>query len=366
MKIGKGIFAVLSIAVIFACAVMIYNSYCGDLFSEITSKNPDVSAEDSIPENIPLIDWDTDEPEKSYEELSGYLSELEPQIAIRGTDQNLEWEDICKENFWVEGFKISSIAGSKTKTYMFEYKEDAGKNKEMQAEIEKEVQDIISVIPDGSDDWEKTLILHDELIKRITFDKKDENKHSHDIYGALAEHKAVCQGYTYSMTYLLERLGLKGYEIYSDTHIWNKLPYYNSGECYADITWDDIDKFDKNGEPYIIHDYFGLLKSEMEKLSEHHPEKKQTDSSNALITGDNYHRKKGCFIEKDDNASLELSVKEQYDSGRNLIELRFADENDYKEAGDKVEDILRRNGYSGAYLSWSNESLLTYAVGLNP
>ena len=104
----------------------------------------------------------------------------------------------------------------------------------------------------------------------------------------------------------------------------------------------------------------------MEKLSEHHPEKKQTDSSNALITGDNYHRKKGCFIEKDDNASLELSVKEQYDSGRNLIELRFADENDYKEAGDKVEDILRRNGYSGAYLSWSNESLLTYAVGLNP
>ena len=52
--------------------------------------------------------------------------------------------------------------------------------------------------------------------------------------------------------------------------------------------------------------------------------------------------------------------------GVNTIELRFEDKADYNNARETVDEMLRRMGYGDAYISWQNESLLIYTVGLNP
>lgn len=363
MKKGKGIAGLIIrlglLALVISVSVLYYYS--------ITKADENIIVqEESVPDGVPQIHWNTSSPDKSYRELTELLSDLEPKIAIADSDENLEWEDICRDNFWVESFKISGTVGGNVKTYIFTYKDDADKNKTMQAQIDAEVEDILSLVPENADDWETALIIHDELVRRITYDEDASLKHSHDIYGAFVEHRAVCQGYTYSMTYLAERLGMQCDEVYSDTHIWNKFSGFDSSECYTDITWDDIDKYDADGKPYIIHDNFGLLKSEMEKLSQHQPESENDNAAKSNTTGDNYFRKKGWYIPNGDMAALEIAVKEQLESGGNLIELRFAAKSDYDNAKDTVHEMLRRMGYNDSYFSWQNENHLIYTVGLNP
>ncbi len=361
-KVRKGIGVFLwLISLISVCAVV-----CRSLFNINFFKEKEESVEESIPDGVPTIEWNNVSPEKSYEELSVLLSNMESEVVVLNCDVNPEWEDVCMENFWVDSFNISGVNGGKVKTFNFKFKDDAADNKEMQAQVEKEADEIIALIPENASDYEKTLIIHDELIKRIEYDESVRLKHSHDIYGAFVDHRAVCQGYTYAMVYIAKRIGLKCEELSSQTHIWNKMPGFDSGECYIDITWDDIDRSDANGDPYVIHDNFGLSKEEMERLSEHQPLGDEKDSTVKGSVGDNFFKRNGWYIPKGDTAVLELAVKEQLESGSNTVELRFEDKADYASARDTVEEMLRRMGYKDAYISWQNESLLIYTVGLNP
>lgn len=356
VKRNIGIFLWL-ITLISACGVM---AWC------CCNKDNQNDSKESIPEGMPSIEWNNSQPEKSYEKLSVLLSNMEQEVAVLNCDKNPEWEDICMENFWVDSFSISGLTGGNIKILSFKFKDDAEDNKSMQLQIKKEAQRIISLIPENADDYEKALIIHDELVKRIEYDESVRLQHSHDIYGAFVEHRAVCQGYTYAMMYIAKRIGLDCEELSSKTHIWNKLPGFESGECYIDITWDDIDKTDADGNPYVIHDTFGLSKKEMESLSEHKIQNNEKNVQEKNTVGDNFFRKNGWYIPKGDTAVLELAVKEQLESGGNTIELRFDDKSDYAAARDTVDEMLRRMGYEDAYISWQNESLLIYTVGLNP
>ena len=360
IKRGVGVFLWL-VFLISICAIIAWYCFNADFF-----KNEKSDEEESIPEGIPSIEWNNSSPEKSYEELSVLLSNMESEIAVINCKKNPEWEDICMKNFWVDSFSISGVAGGNIKTFSFKFKDDAADNKAMQVQIDKEADDIISLIPGNADDYEKALIIHDELIKRIEYDESVRLKHSHDIYGAFVDHKAVCQGYTYAMMYIAGKIGLDCEELSSQTHIWNKLPGFDSGECYVDITWDDIDKTDVEGNPYVIHDNFALSKREMENLSEHQLLEDENDIEEKSSEGDNFFKKNGWYIPKGDSAVLELAVKEQLESGGNTIELRFEDKTDYNNARETVDEMLRRMGYGDAYISWQNESLLIYTVGLNP
>lgn len=360
VKRGIGIFLWLG-SLVSVCAMVAWCCMNTDFF-----KSEEETGEESVPDGIPTIEWDNSFPEKSYEELSRFLSNMESEIAVLNCEVNPEWEDICMENFWVDSFSITGVRGGNVKTLSFKFKADADDNKAMQAQIDKEVNEIISLVPEGADNYEKILIVHDELVKRIQYDESTKLDHSHDIYGALVDHKAVCQGYTYAMMYIAKRIGLQCEELSSETHIWNKIPDFDSGECYIDVTWDDIDREDAEGNPYVIHDNFGLSKEEMEKLSEHRLLANEKDVAEKDSVGDNFFRKNGWYVPNGDTAVLELAVKEQLESGNNVIELRFECGNDYSSASDTVNEMLRRMGYTDAYISWQNDDLLIYTVGLNP
>lgn len=102
---------------------------------------------------------------------------------------------------------------------------------------------------------EIALLIHDRLAMICTYDRKMQNINKFDIYGALVDGLAVCEGYTKSYTYLLAKMGIKSEFCASKdlAHAWNII-YIDGKPYHADVTWDDIGVV--AGEVY--HDNFLL------------------------------------------------------------------------------------------------------------
>ena len=140
----------------------------------------------------------------------------------------------------------------------------------MQAEIDAAAWEILAKCPRDGDYFGDCLVIHDELIRRITYDSSLSLPHIYDIYGALVNGKAVCQGYAYAFSYLTKMLGYDSVVVISGNHAWNMMNSpINCNERFIDVTWDDLDCKDSWGYDYIRYDYFGLTKEMVESIKDH-------------------------------------------------------------------------------------------------
>lgn len=107
-------------------------------------------------------------------------------------------------------------------------------------------------------DVEKALLIHDRLALMCEYDY-NKTSHRHDIYGALVNGAAVCQGYAVAYDYLLEEVGIPGYICTSKqlNHAWNII-YINNTPYHVDVTWDDIawSSGSRGAEGAVKHDNF--------------------------------------------------------------------------------------------------------------
>ncbi len=107
-------------------------------------------------------------------------------------------------------------------------------------------------------DFQKAVIIHDELILNCKYLNEDETGHI-TAYDALAGKAANCQGYACAYSYLLSLVGVKSEIVESSAmyHVWNKVcidgEYYN-----VDLTWDDPMP---NKTGHTAHRYFLLSDS---------------------------------------------------------------------------------------------------------
>lgn len=106
----------------------------------------------------------------------------------------------------------------------------------------------------------KELAIHDKLIAENEYDEacahsSNSGHLGHSAYGALVQHKSVCDGYSMALTYLLQGVGIESrvitgfaYTGASDGgHAWNVV--YQDGDWYeVDSTWDDADLDDSYTE----------------------------------------------------------------------------------------------------------------------
>ena len=98
----------------------------------------------------------------------------------------------------------------------------------------------------GNDDFENLKIVHDYLVDTIEYDG-EAGKSIYNIYGALVNKKAVCEGYARSYKLILDELGIpciiacgvaKNSSGDTESHAWNYVQI--DGNWYAvDVTWDD-------------------------------------------------------------------------------------------------------------------------------
>ena len=140
----------------------------------------------------------------------------------------------------------------------------------MQREIDEAAQEIIAKCPWENDEFECCKVIHDELIKRVTYDKDKSNPHAYDAYGALVDGEAVCLGYACAFSYLTNLMEYESEIVVSDTHAWNMLQLpIDCNDSFIDVTWDDKDYQDDNGNDVIVYDYFGLTREEVEAIDSH-------------------------------------------------------------------------------------------------
>ena len=90
-------------------------------------------------------------------------------------------------------------------------------------------------------------MVHDYLVDNIEYDTTISRNNIYDVYGALVNRIAVCEGYARSFKYILDEMGIPcvlvigtGTNSQGETerHAWNYVEL--EGNWYAvDCTWDD-------------------------------------------------------------------------------------------------------------------------------
>ena len=138
--------------------------------------------------------------------------------------------------------------------------------------LEHAIDEALAVIKPGMTDLDKALALHDYLVLHIAYAYKDYindslGEYVYNIYGALQEGKAVCQGYAYAYYILLNNVNIENRMVVSNNmnHAWNMLKI--DGKWYhVDVTWDDP-AWDILGR--VRHEYF-MLSDAAIKEKEHY------------------------------------------------------------------------------------------------
>ncbi len=204
-------------------------------------------------------------------------------------------------------------------------------------DIEAAADRILNQLPSGISDWEKARLIHDALIRHITY---EENKYDQTIYGALVMGKAVCNGYAMAYEYLLNRAGIPCDTVVGHSNSMNAfLSQFGGGSSHAwnivtlgdhsyfvDVTWDDLDLRDAGGADYIRYNWFCVSKEDITA------EGRSTidgiyDWSRWDLTDDsmNYYVHTGSMLHSYDFAQLVGILQEQKDQGCNVLSVRMAD-----------------------------------------
>lgn len=128
-----------------------------------------------------------------------------------------------------------------------------------------------------SDDYENIKMVHDYLIDNVEYDRTISKSNIYNIYGALVNGEAVCEGYARSFKYIMDYMGIQSTLVIgkgtnsegkTENHAWNYIQV--NGIYYAiDCTWDD--PISTSGFVSSNSKYKYFLKGENEISKDHTP-----------------------------------------------------------------------------------------------
>lgn len=149
-----------------------------------------------------------------------------------------------------------------------------------------------------SNTYDNIKMVHDYLIENVEYDTTISKSNIYNIYGAMVNHEAVCEGYARSFKYLMDYLGIpctlvigKGTnsEGRTENHAWNYVQVDNN--WYAiDTTWDD--PVSATGWVSQSSKYRYFLKGSNDMSKDHMPSGQFTEGgkvfSYPMLTTNNY------------------------------------------------------------------------------
>ena len=139
-------------------------------------------------------------------------------------------------------------------------------------------------------DYNKIMHAHDWIINNLQYEQNITNNNVYNLYGALIEKSAVCEGYAEALKYILDEVNIPcvlvsgtatNSEGKTERHEWNYIQLY--GKWYAiDSTWDDpVVKGTGYVSDSIKHRYFLVGSNEMNK--NHFPNGQMTESGKKFV-----------------------------------------------------------------------------------
>ncbi|MBO5313264.1 MAG: hypothetical protein J6B29_04790 [Clostridia bacterium] len=155
-------------------------------------------------------------------------------------------------------------------TFKFTYRISRIKLIMMESAVDKEVERLSRVLflPEMSKE-EKAYIAHNYLAKTVEYWlKKDATPHEmsymQSAYGALINHKCVCQGYAEAYKRLLDYVGIECHVICGkikgsdEHHAWNAVSFDGLTFHHVDVTWDS------RGGGVVETEYFCLSDKDLQ------------------------------------------------------------------------------------------------------
>ncbi len=210
--------------------------------------------------------------------------------------------------------------------YTMNAQERAGAQRQLDAVTEEILQDIRP----GEYAFSKELTLHDAVAARCTYDEEaaaSENPASaypnaFTVYGALVEGRAVCEGYSRAMQYLLHKVGMECTLVSGSgkktgvAHMWN-LVTVDGRNYHLDVTWDD-------SEDRLRHNYFNLTTEDI-RIS-HDIDTDNIGVDTCTATEANFFRHSGTYIDTYEKDEIARVIAQQVRLGKTAVEMRFSPE----------------------------------------
>lgn len=169
------------------------------------------------------------------------------------------------------------------------YLQDNFQTRESIEKAQKYINNIIQNIikqTQNDDRVHKVKKVHDWLIDAIEYDASETNINKYNIYGAMHDRKAVCEGYARTFKYVMEKLQVpcvliagtaKSSQGTTEAHAWNYVQIEE--QWYAvDLTWDDP-VITGNGSLTNTERYKFFLKGSEEFLKDHTPSGEISENS---------------------------------------------------------------------------------------
>ena len=137
--------------------------------------------------------------------------------------------------------------------------------------FQAKISEVLTTIPASGSELEKEKIIYEFIQSHVTYDTQaatliyspsgTQIPHAFDVYGALCEGNAVCEGYAKLFQYLCYCVGIQTTQVYGTSsdqpHMWNAIKIQN--EWYmSDITWDDSGR-----EGLHCYNYFNVTTNQI-------------------------------------------------------------------------------------------------------
>lgn len=154
------------------------------------------------------------------------------------------WRDY-PQHFWYRGTYLYRYQGSTVVSMQPSYSMTGSQLTQAQKDWQTAVKDALAGLNASDSEYDRGMQLHDRLAVRCFY---EEGTNAHNAYGALAEGRAVCEGYARAYQYLLYQAGLQSlYVTGTGTspgtilpigHGWN-IVRIDGAYYHVDVTWDD-------------------------------------------------------------------------------------------------------------------------------
>lgn len=203
------------------------------------------------------------------------------------------FSDDLPQYYWVQW----ELPPDDSQTIFLRYRNglDREKVEERQRQIDAKTDCLLADTADMTE-FETALYIYDYLTSSVVYQKEQAGKDGGNIYGALVQEKAFCDGYSKAFQYLAGKAGveavyIRGTSLRGVPHSWNAV-CVDGVWYYADPTWGRPQKA-RDG---IYHDFFLMKVSEMER-------ERFWDSSQYIALpqsadeGQGYYERMGYFVQ---------------------------------------------------------------------
>lgn len=203
----------------------------------------------------------------------------------------------------------------------------------MSTKTEAAAAQLLASVPDSTDEYLTALRIYEALCTKVSYDESLSDE-SFNIYGALVNGNATCEGYSRTYQYLLSMRGIKALlvsgKVGNEGHMWNRVCV--NGKWYnTDVTLGDSDDT-------INHFYFN--RTDAEFLSDHTCDRTISSTDGVTIpysmeynmplpvctaNSDSYYSKNGGFIDSEENLSSVVTALIKKNKGAaGIYEFGFA------------------------------------------